>query len=212
MKEDRLNGSRDPFADRPSQIGDKTSPDHHIGPIADAAIYCILSPMSHPLILALFADSDAAAAGAKAVHALGVSRDQLSIVARDHQEEGELADEMQGRPGAEIEDSAAASRLGELGGYILAAIAVVLPGIGPIVAGGPLAAGLGEAAGHTLGGLTGILRGTGVSAARSAEWERRVSAGAVLLGVHAVGVDADMIRTALDRAGAESIEVVSYKS
>jgi hypothetical protein len=168
--------------------------------------------MSHPLVLALFPDRAAAAAGARALHARGVGREQLSIVARDHQEEGDMADEMEGTPGAEIEDSRAAARLGELGAYILAAMAVVLPGIGPIVAGGPLAAGLGEAAGHTVGSLTSVLRGTGVSAARATEWERRVLAGAVLLGVHATSVEAGVIRAALEGSGAEAIEVVSFKS
>ena len=167
--------------------------------------------MTHPLVLALFSDRDAAAVGARAVHELGVGREHLSIVARDHQEEGELAEDLEGTPGVELEDSRRAATLGELGGYILAAIAVVLPGIGPIVAGGPLAAGLGEAAGHTVGSLRSVLAHTGVSAAHAAEWERRVLDGAVLLGVHAIGVHEGKIRTALEQSGAESVEQVSFR-
>lgn len=166
--------------------------------------------MSHPLVLALFPNRSSAAAGARAVHALGVGREHLSIVARDHQEEGDMAEEMDGTPGAEIEDSRPAARLGELGAHILAAIALVLPGIGPIVAAGPLAAGLGEAAGHTVGSLTAMLGHAGVSAPRAAEWERRVLAGAVLLGVHAIGVDAGMIRKSLEQSGAGEIEVARW--
>ena len=79
----------------------------------------------------------------------------MSIVARSHDEEGALARAADASPGSEIEDSRPASRLGELTAHFLAAIAVVMPGIGPIVADGPLAAGLGEAAGHVAHGADG---------------------------------------------------------
>ncbi len=64
-----------------------------------------------------------------------------------------IANELDATPGVELEDSWLAGRLGELSGWVLAAIAVVMPGIGPIVAAGPLGAELGEAAGHAAGSL-----------------------------------------------------------
>ncbi|MBF8301564.1 MAG: hypothetical protein HW394_1934, partial [Acidobacteria bacterium] len=104
--------------------------------------------MSHPLVLALFAEAGVAAAAARSLRALGVPRERVSIVARSHDEEGVVASAAGASPGSEIEDSGPASRLGELGAHLLAAMALVMPGIGPIVADGPLAARLGEAAGH----------------------------------------------------------------
>ena len=80
--------------------------------------------MSHSLLLALFSDVTSAAAAARAAHALGVDRADLSVVARDHQDEGRIANQIDASPGSEIEDSPGASRLGELSGYILAAIAI----------------------------------------------------------------------------------------
>src|ERR671915_1537048 len=103
-------------------------------------------PMSHPLVLALFDDAAAAARAAKALRHQGVARERVSIVARTHDEEGAIAAAADASPGSEIEDSAPASRLGELGAHVLSAIALVMPGIGPIVADGPLAAGRREAA------------------------------------------------------------------
>src|SRR5688572_15452262 len=100
--------------------------------------------MSHPLLMALFSDISAAAAVARGAHAMGVDRADVSVVARDHQDEKRIANEIDASPGSEIEDSPAASRLGELSGYILAAIAIGLPGTGAVVAAGPLAAELGE--------------------------------------------------------------------
>src|SRR4026208_1332907 len=96
--------------------------------------------MAHALVMALFEDAAAAADGARDLRKLGISRERVSIVARTHDEEGALAQASGASPGSEIEDSATAARLGELGAHLLAAIAMVLPGIRPIVAARPPAA------------------------------------------------------------------------
>jgi hypothetical protein len=140
--------------------------------------------MSHPLVLGLFDDAASAAAAARALRALGLTSNQVSIVARSHDAEGELATAVGASPGSELEDSRPASRLGELSAHLFAAVALMLPGIGPIVAAGPLAAGLGEAAGHVAGGLDRMLERAGVSAADADDWQARVENGAVLVGAH----------------------------
>src|SRR5262249_12592052 len=142
--------------------------------------------MSHPLVVALFADPPAAAAAARELHAAGVTREQISIISRNHDEESSFAADVGGTPGTEIEDSRTAARLGELSGHLLAAIALVLPGIGPIVAAGPLAAGLGEAAGHVAGGIATALQGADIGSERAKSFEAAVEGGAVLLAVHIV--------------------------
>src|SRR5688500_16959603 len=114
--------------------------------------------MSHPLVLALIEDRSRLAALTGELRNLGIGRDGVSIVARSHDEEVALARESGGSPGTELEDSPSAARLGELSGQILAAIALVLPGIGPIVAAGPLSAELAEAAGHAAGGISQLLQ------------------------------------------------------
>ena len=98
--------------------------------------------MPHSLVIALFQDPSAAAGAARDLRALGIPRQRVSIVARTHDEEGVLAQASDGSPGSELEDSRAASRLGELAAHLVAAVAVVIPGVGPIVADGPLAAAL----------------------------------------------------------------------
>src|SRR5687767_13000512 len=138
----------------------------------------------HPLVLALFDDPAAAAAAARDLRGLGIARERVSIVARSHDEEGALAKATGASPGSEIEDSAAASRLGELSGHLIAAIALVMPGIGPIVADGPLAAGLGEAAGHMAGGIGRTLETAGLSHEEAERWASRIQAGAFLVGAH----------------------------
>ena len=166
--------------------------------------------MAHPLILGFFGQRTAAAAAARAVHALGVAPADLSVVSRDHQDEGWIAAEVGGTPGVEIEDSRPASRLGELGGLILAAIAVGLPGGGSLVAAGPLAAGLGEAAGHAAGSLVSMLEAAGLSDQEAAHWQSRIEAGTVLLGVHVREDRGASVETVLREHGAERIVRASW--
>jgi hypothetical protein len=168
--------------------------------------------MSHPLILALFDSGERAALGARATRELGVAAEQLSVVARNHEEEGRIAGEIGGTPGADIEDSRLAARFGELGAHVLAAIALVLPGIGPIVASGPLAAGMGEAAGHVAGDLSAILSGAGVSSDRADRYERAVEGGAILLGVHVRNsASVPDVCQALERSGGTDVTVAEWK-
>ena len=167
--------------------------------------------MPHPLVVAIFPTAAAAASGARAVHALGVAREEISVVSRNHDEEGALAHQMDATPGADIEDSRPAARLGELGGQVLAAIAIVLPGIGPIVTAGPLSAGLGEAAGHVAGGVATVLSRAGITDERAASIERSVKGGAVMLAVHVMRGDVQPIRAALAASGAADVELANWE-
>jgi hypothetical protein len=164
----------------------------------------------HPLVLALFSSPAGAAAGARAVHAIGVTRERISVVSRNHDEEGALAEQMDATPGADIEDSRPAARLGELSALALAAIAIVMPGIGPIVAAGPLSAGLGEAAGHVAGGVASALESAGVESASAEALEREIRAGAVLLGVHTAPAEVASVREVLTSAGATAVETANW--
>ena len=166
--------------------------------------------MSHPVVLALFDDPATAATAARELRTLGIARERVSIVARSHDEEGAIARASGASPGSEIEDSAPASRLGELSAHLLAAIAIVMPGIGPIVADGPLAAGLGEAAGHLAGGLARTLEGAGLARDTAEAWESQVKDGAVLVGAHVVPAQSDAARGALAAAGGRQVTVGTW--
>jgi hypothetical protein len=164
----------------------------------------------HPLVLALFSSRDAAASAVRALHGASVPRDRISVISRNHDEESALASDLDATPGSEIEDSPAAGRLGELSGYILAAIALVLPGVGPIVAAGPLAAGLGEAAGHVAGGLSSALQGAGIPGERADAIQEAVKEGAILLGVHTSPSHVGVVQQVLRANGAGEIETANW--
>jgi hypothetical protein len=166
--------------------------------------------MSHPVVLGLFGDAASAAAAARGLREFGVPRERVSIVTRSHDEEGVVARASGASPGSELEDSAAASRLGELGAHLIAAIALVMPGIGPIVADGPLAAGLGEAAGHLAGGISRTLEATGLPRVEAEQWEERIRSGAFLVGAHVQGAQVDGARDVLLNAGGRDVRVGTW--
>ena len=145
----------------------------------------------HPLALALFSNASMAAEAAAALHALGISREQISVVAHSHADARTLADRMNATTGVDLEDSRPAGRLGELGGRVLAAIALVMPGVEANCCG--------RAAG---GGAWGSGRTCGRQPCVGAQVRRfttgtrrspatRVAQGAVLLGVHIAASDVD---------------------
>ena len=164
---------------------------------------------THPLVVALFDTETAAATAAMALRAVGVPRERVSIIARSPQA-GQLADATGATPGSEIEESYRASRLGELGAHLLAAIAVVMPGIGPILADGPLAADLSEVAGHLAGGVgTGLTR-AGLAPDRAARWESEIAQGRVLVGAHVAEEHVGRVLEAVTGAGASDMATVAW--
>jgi hypothetical protein len=163
----------------------------------------------HPLVLALFANPEAAARGARAMHDIGIAPEALSVVARNHDEEQALARVMGATPGAEIEDSRPAARIGEISAVVIAAAASVMPGAA-LVAAGPLAAELGEVAGHMAGGLADVLERAGLDTARAASWQRAVAHGQPMLGIHVVDSRVAGVEAGLAAAGALDVAVAEW--
>jgi hypothetical protein len=166
--------------------------------------------MSHALVIALFEDPKAAGLAARELRALGIPPHRVSIVARSHDEEGALARAADASPGSEIEDSRVASRLGELSAHFIAAVALVVPGIGPIVADGPLAAGFGEAAGHLGGGVARALERAGLARHEAEMWESHVRDGAVLIGAHVPESGVPAARERLTLSAASRVSVCAW--
>ncbi len=166
--------------------------------------------MPHPVTLALFPTSALAIEATNSLHSLGIDGERISVVARSHADERSLAEQMDATAGVELEDSRPAARLGEWGGLVLAAIALVMPGIGPVVAAGPLAAELGEVTGRAAGSLASVLTAAGLPEERADALQRGVANGAVLLGVHSEPEDVDRITASLSSAGASRLETVTW--
>lgn len=142
----------------------------------------------------------------------GFNRDDISIVASDT--EGRYA-VREGEPGYddEYDEDAAASGAvtgGVLGGLTGAAVglaALAIPGLGPIIAAGPLVAtlagaGIGAASGTVLGALVGY----GFSEERAEYYAEAVRRGSVLLTLQANETRAAEARDILEDAGAVDLD------
>ncbi|GIP40042.1 hypothetical protein J31TS4_33220 [Paenibacillus sp. J31TS4] len=122
--------------------------------------------------------------------AQGYSSDDISVVAKNR----DNLDRVESETGTEAEEGAAtgAATGGVVGGVtgLLAGIgALAIPGVGPIIAAGPIIATLsGAAVGAGAGGLVGGLIGMGVSKSEAEEYSGYVDEGRILVLVDA---DAD---------------------
>ena len=97
--------------------------------------------------------------------------------------------------------------LGGAFGWIVGIGALAIPGVGPLIAAGPIMAALsGVAVGATLGGITGALVGMGIPELEAKRYEGKVKGGGVLISVHTEdGKQLDLAKTIYKQAGAEDI-------
>jgi hypothetical protein len=105
---------------------------------------------------------------------------------------------------------------GAIGGTLgwLAGIgALAIPGVGPLIAAGPIIGALsGLAAGGVVGGIAGALVGMGIPEYEAKRYEGRIKKGNILLSVHTDSSDwAKKAKTILEETGAEDIASSSEK-
>lgn len=106
---------------------------------------------------------------------------------------------------------------GAIGGTIglLAGIgALAIPGLGPLIAAGPIMAALsGAAAGAAVGGVTGALIGMGIPEVEAKQYEGKIKGGNILLSVHVESSDERArAKSILERGGASDIVTVGEQS
>jgi hypothetical protein len=88
-------------------------------------------------------------------------------------------------PEAAVAGGAAGATAGGVFGWLIGAGALAIPGVGPLIAAGPIMAALaGLGAGAVLGGATGALVGTGIPEYEAQRYEGRVRDGGILVSVH----------------------------
>lgn len=97
--------------------------------------------------------------------------------------------------------------LGGALGWLVAAGVIALPGVGPLVAAGALAAAFGgAAAGVAVGGIAGALAGLGISEEQARIYEGKIREGNILLSVHVDSPkEATLARDVFEKMEAEHI-------
>lgn len=157
------------------------------------------------VVVGVFDSHGAAEAVVRALRAAGHSEEGVSLVSPHPGQAPETsADETGAGAGA-----AAGVTAGALAGAALAGLAALaVPGVGLLLAVGPLGAALGGAAvGGALGGLIGALNGLGIPTERARQYEAAVRAGKSIVTARAR--DAEMAARAertLADGGAQAIQ------
>lgn len=92
-------------------------------------------------------------------------------------------------------------------GWLAGIGALTIPGVGPLVAAGPIMAALaGVGVGGTIGGITGMLIGMGIPEYEAKRYEGRIRDGGILLSVHSDNSDwTRKAKDILERTGAQDI-------
>jgi hypothetical protein len=92
-------------------------------------------------------------------------------------------------------------------GWLAGIGALAIPGVGPLIAAGPIVAALaGVGVGGTLGGVAGALVGLGIPEYEAKRYEGRVRDGGILLSVHSDNADwTKKAKAILERTGAQDI-------
>jgi hypothetical protein len=106
-----------------------------------------------------------------------------------------------------MEDVGEKAAIGGMAGAILGIAALAIPGIGPVLAAGPIAMALtGAAAGAATGGLIGVFTKDGIPEDRAKHYSKAITSGNVMVSVHATADHAARAAGILDRCGAIDID------
>lgn len=159
-------------------------------------------------VVGVFRDRVHAEQAIQELTGMGVSRDQMSVIAGEKHKvvnEGPnlLPDENIG-----ADDSTGTGiAVGGFFGFLVGIAVIAIPGVGPILAAGPLAAGLmGAGIGAAAGGIAGALKEANVPEADAKRYSEAVRAGGILVAAHVRPELADKTADAMDRNGAYDID------
>ncbi len=164
-------------------------------------------------VVGVFKSKDQADRAVEDLKSAGVSKDDISIVTKDDakgRQGGGGGGAQMGVAGQDVSEGVAwGGGLGGLAGILAGAGALAIPGVGPILAAGPLAAVL---TGAVTGGLAGGLVDYGIPEQRGKEYEKRVKEGNVLTVVECSDDKVSEVEDILRRSGGEDVESHSKRS
>jgi hypothetical protein len=144
----------------------------------------------------------------------GFSSNDISALFPDKGTSHEFSHEKNTKaPEGAVTGVAAGGVIGGALGLLAGIGALAIPGVGPLIAAGPLLAALtGAAAGATVGGVAGGLIGLGIPEIEAKRYENRIAEGNILISVHTeTGDEVDRAKEILDEADAEDISVTSIR-
>lgn len=156
----------------------------------------------------IFPSHAAAANAVDRLHAAGFSNDDVSVLLADKQSSKEFAAEKNTKaPEGTTAGLLGGGTLGGTLGLLAGLGALAIPGVGPLIAAGPIMGALaGLGIGSAVGGLVGALVGMGIPEYEAKRYEGRLSDGGILVSVHCESSEEiDRAKDVLKQAGGEDI-------
>ncbi|WP_018250177.1 general stress protein [Orenia marismortui] len=134
-----------------------------------------------PKVLGLFNDQEAAKSAISSIKDLGISEDKISLVAKNGEDQDIEAGAEMGAEGQNLVDgTTTGGAIGGVAGVLASAGLLAIPGLGPVLAAGPIAAGL---TGAAAGGVTGGLVDYGIDQQEGERYAGEVEGGNILVAV-----------------------------
>ncbi len=168
--------------------------------------------MSHKSVYAIATSESQASRIVDSLTASGFSSNDISVLFPDKGTTHEFSHEKNTKaPEGAVTGAATGGVLGGTLGLLAGIGALAIPGVGPLIAAGPLLAALsGAAAGATVGGIAGGLIGLGIPELEAKRYENRITEGNILISVHTEsGEEVTRAKDILENAKAEDISVNS---
>jgi hypothetical protein len=142
---------------------------------------------------------------------VGFTGDDISCLLPDRSTSRDFAHENNTKaPEGAVAGVSAGGALGGTLGLLVGIGALAIPGLGPLIAAGPLLAALsGAAVGAAVGGVTGALVGMGIPEIEAKKYEGKIKDGNVLVAVHTDnGKQIDVAREVMKRYRASDITTI----
>lgn len=152
-------------------------------------------------VIGVFNSREQAEQAVNALRTQGFTTEEINIVSKDKNKQNRQDSEYFED---DITDGAlTGGTLGGIGGLLLGAGALAIPGVGPILAAGPIAAAL---SGAVAGGIAGGLIDWGIPAEAGKRYERQVAEGGILAVIRSDAAKANQAAQILRQSGAKDVE------
>ncbi len=142
----------------------------------------------------------------------GFSNNDISVLMADKEGTRDFAHQHNTKaPEGATVGAGTGALLGGALGWLAGIGTLAVPGLGPLIAAGPIMAALsGAAAGGTIGGVTGALIGMGIPEFEAKRYEGKVKAGNALISVHTDNSDeSSRAKKIFEEEGAEDVATAS---